>query len=201
MKEKKCLPLLVNEDILGLRRNFLFCVSWLINPDWSKAMTFILMMYFTVWVVVCVIPACCFFLWMSQWKDFCLHILTKKGKNRLFLFFHQHTSCLLCLHCQLDWQDWLSLYCSYLYQFPESSHHLWTIFYIIENRLAFIHRWSLDIVDLQRLDWIWCSSFTTFHLTSGKEISSLFKGETSSGSLVTHSVDLSEDLKFISSLY
>ena len=82
-----------------------------------------------------------------------------------------------------------------------SEFSLWTIFYIIENRLAFIHRWSLDIVDLQRLDWIWCSSFTTFHLTSGKEISSLFKGETSSGSLVTHSVDLSEDLKFISSLY
>ena len=148
---------------------------------------------------------------MSQWKDFCLHILTKNGKNRLFLF-HQHTSCLLRLHCQLDWQDWLSLYCSYLYQFPELSHQdclgvlgnsilivfffftstnyfrrqlssrrnnlkllssefsLWTIFYIIENRLAFIH-----IVDLQRLDWIWCSSFTTFHLTSGKEISSLFK--------------------------
>ena len=51
-----------------------------------------------------------------------------------------------------------------------SEFSLWTIFYIIENRLAFIH-----IVDLQRLDWIWCSSFTTFHLTSGKEISSLFK--------------------------
>ena len=82
-----------------------------------------------------------------------------------------------------------------------SEFSLWTIFYTIENRLAFIHRRSLDIVDLQRLDWIWCSSFTTFHLTSGKEISSLFKGETSSGSLVTHSVDLSEDLKFISSLF
>ena len=122
VKDKKCLPLPFNEDILGLRRNFLFCVAWLINPDWSKAMTFILMMYFTVWVVVCVIPACCFFFMNVSMKRLLPAYFDKKGKNRLFLFFHQHTSCLLRLHCQLDWQDWLSLYCSYLYQFSESSH-------------------------------------------------------------------------------
>ena len=32
--------------------------------------------------------------WMSRWSDFCLYALTKKRINRLFLFFHQHTSCL-----------------------------------------------------------------------------------------------------------
>lgn len=58
--------------------------SWLIESS-DK---FISMMNFTIWVVVCLI-----FLWMFQWKDFCLHILTKKRKNRLFPFFHQHLVC------------------------------------------------------------------------------------------------------------
>ena len=166
-------------------------------------------MYFTVWVVVCVIPACSFFMNVSMKR-----LLSAYFDKHIFLFFYQNTSCFLRLHCQLDWQDWLSLYCSYLYQFLELNHHdcldllresllivffkstnsfkrqlssrrnnlkllsnestLWTIFWIIENGLAFIYSWSLDTVDLQRPYWICRSSFTTFHLISGKEISCLF---------------------------
>lgn len=167
-------------------------------------------MYFTVWVVVYVIPACSFFMNVSMKR-----LLSAYFDKHIFLFFfYQNTSCFLRLYCQLDWQNWLSLYCSYLYQFLELNHHdcldllrdslligffkstnsfkrqlssrrnnvkllsnestLWTIFWIIENELAFIYHWSLDTVDLQRPDWICRSSFTTYRLISGKEISCLF---------------------------
>ena len=34
VKEKKCLPLFLRVDILGLcSKIFLFCVAWLFNPD------------------------------------------------------------------------------------------------------------------------------------------------------------------------
>ena len=200
------------------------------------------MMYFTVWVVVCVIPACCFFFIYVSMKRLLPAYFDKKGKKSIvsvfsstyFLFvassllvglarlaifilfvslsvsWIESPGLLGCIR-KLNFNSFFFTSTNYFrrqlssrrnnLKLLSSEFSLWTIFYTIENRLAFIHRRSLDIVDLQRLDWIWCSSFTTFHLTSGKEISSLFKGETSSGSLVTHSVDLSEDLKFISSLF
>ena len=71
-KKKKCLPLFIEVYIFGLSEIFLFCVARLFNPDWSKAVTqYILMRYFTVWVVTCVTPARCFFPYeRSQWRDF-----------------------------------------------------------------------------------------------------------------------------------
>ena len=54
--------------------------------------------------------------------DECLHekllfvYFDKKENESIVSVFHQPTSCLLRLHCQLDWQDWRSFCCSYLYQ-------------------------------------------------------------------------------------
>ena len=124
-KKKKCLPLFVEVDILGLSEIFCFVLhSCSIMIDQKNQYSTIIMKYFIVWVVVCVIPACCFFL------DECLNEETsggifgkkKKWMNRLFLFFHQHTSCLLRLRCQLDRQDCGSFYCSCLSQFLELIH-------------------------------------------------------------------------------
>ena len=110
--------------LVWVKFSVLCCIvvqSWLIKKNQYYT---IIMEYFIVWVVVCVIPACCFFL------DECLNEETsggifgkkKKWMNRLFLFFHQHTSCLLRLRCQLDRQDCGSFYCSCLSQFLELIH-------------------------------------------------------------------------------
>ena len=47
---------------------------------------------------------------------------------------------------------------------------LWSIFQVIENRLILIHQCSIDIIDLQRPDWICGSPLTTFQLSSSTEI-------------------------------
>ena len=47
---------------------------------------------------------------------------------------------------------------------------LWSIFQVIENRLILIHQCSIDIIDLQRPDWIYVSPLTTFQLGSSIEI-------------------------------
>ena len=70
---------------------FLCCIivqSWFIR---SSNAIFITMKIFTVWILACVIPA----------KRFLRVYFDKKG-NRidLFMFFHQHISCLLGLRCQ-----------------------------------------------------------------------------------------------------
>ena len=121
---------------------------------------------------------------------------------------------------------------------------LWSILRIVENRLILIHKCSIDFEDFQRSHGICCSSFTSFQLINGKEIShsfwgvqslflpanrswvsrwtlgvnrlvingitgffpvnlvtSLFKAETTAGSLFSHSVDLFRSLKFISWVY
>ena len=62
-KKKKCLPLFVEVDILGLSEIFCFVLhSCSIMIDQKNQYYTIIMNYFIVWVVVCVIPACCFFL-------------------------------------------------------------------------------------------------------------------------------------------
>ena len=62
-KKKNCLPLFVEVDILGLSEIFCFVLhSCSIVIDQKNQYYTIIMKYFIVWVVVCVIPACCFFL-------------------------------------------------------------------------------------------------------------------------------------------
>ena len=90
-KEKKCLPLFFWRRYSRSAWICLFCVAWLFNPNRSKEVTQICFDD----VHHCLSCGLCdtsmlLFLWMSQRKDFFLHILTKNG---LFLFFHQHTSC------------------------------------------------------------------------------------------------------------
>ena len=84
-KRKSVFHSFFKEDIFGRREFICFvlhgCSILIDRKQWHK---FVLMIYIIVWVGVCVIPACCFFLWMSQRKDFCLHILTE---YRLSLFF------------------------------------------------------------------------------------------------------------------
>ena len=73
-KKKKCLPLFVEVDILGLSEIFCFVLhSCSIMIDQKNQYYTIIMKYFIVWVVVCVIPACCFFL------DECLNEETSGG--------------------------------------------------------------------------------------------------------------------------
>ena len=73
-KKKKCLPLFVEVDILGLSEIFCFVLhSCSIVIDQKNQYYTIIMEYFIVWVVVCVIPACCFFL------DECLNEETSGG--------------------------------------------------------------------------------------------------------------------------
>ena len=211
VKEKKCLPLLFEEDILGLRGNFCFVLhGWLILIDREHWQIYFDDVFHYLSRGLCD-TSMFLFLWMSQWNDFCLHILT----NRFFCFFIKihHVFCvfivswigkidyLYIVHISISFLNWITtiewIYWEthfILIAFFKSTNSfkrqlssrrnnlkllsnestLWTIFWIIENGLAFIYRWSLDTVDLQRPDWICRSTFTTYHLISGKEISCLF---------------------------
>ena len=90
-KEKKCLPLFFWRRYSRSAWICLFCVAWLFNPNRSKEVTQICFddVHHCLGCGLCD-TSMLLFLWMSQRKDFFLHILTK---NWLFLFFHQHTSC------------------------------------------------------------------------------------------------------------
>ena len=128
-KRKSVFHCFFEEDILGRREFVCFvlhgCSILIDRKKWHK---FVLMMYITVWVVVCVIPACCFFYE-------CLNEKTSSyifwQKMDCFCFFIN----ILLVRCHLHWQDWrfsiVNIFISFLNCVTKIAWDYWETHFVI----------------------------------------------------------------------